>query len=147
MFKLQVKGVSPVTRAWCAASRLLDSCLPGLRIPSVPDVFRPFGVYLLYGLYMEGKGGAELMRSLCHFAHNMGRDDGGCAAVVTEVGRRDPVIEAVPHWRRFSCAEDLWCMKRLAVEEEERGGGDGGLPDWVRSPATSPLLFVDPREF
>ncbi|KAL6012171.1 hypothetical protein ACLOJK_002649 [Asimina triloba] len=147
VFKLQVKGVSPVTRAWCAASRLLDVCMPWLRIPSVPDVFRPFGVYVLYGLYMEGKGGVGLMRSLCHFAHNMGRDDAGCAAVVAEVGRRDPVREAVPHWRRFSCAEDLWCMKKLVVEGEENNGGDGGSPDWVRSPPSSPLLFVDPREF
>ncbi|XP_058114062.1 probable N-acetyltransferase HLS1 [Magnolia sinica] len=146
VFKLQVKGVSPLTRAWCAGSRVLDGFMPWLQIPSIPDVFQPFGVYLLYGLYMEGKGGMGLMKALCRFAHNMGRDDVGCGAIVAEVGRRDPVQEAVPHWQRFSCAEDVWCMKRL-VGEEYCDGGEGGPPDWVQSQPSSPVLFVDPREF
>ncbi|XP_077216596.1 putative N-acetyltransferase HLS1-like [Tasmannia lanceolata] len=143
VFKFQVRGVSTLTYACCVGSRLLDGMMPWLRIPSIPDVFRPFGVYLLYGLHMEGKGGVGLMRGLCRFVHNMGREDVGCGAVVAEVGRRDPVREGVPHWRRFSWAEDVWCMKKLSGEES----GDDTADDWIRSRPTSPVVFVDPRDF
>ncbi|KAJ8634788.1 hypothetical protein MRB53_009055 [Persea americana] len=147
VFKLQVKGVSPLTYAWCVGSRLLDDWMPWLRIPSVPDVFRPFGVYVMYGLQMEGKSGGKLMRELCSFVHNMGAAEEGCAAVVAEVGRRDPVRIAVPHWRRLSWAEDVWCMKRLVGEDGEEGCCGGGSDDWVRTRPCSPVVFVDPRDF
>lgn len=144
VFKLQVKGVSPLTRACCVGSRVLDAWLPWLRLPSFPDVFRQFGLYFLYGLHMEGKNATRLMKSLCALAHNMARDDGECGAVVAEVGSRDPVREAIPHWTRFSWA-DLWCIKRIIV-----GENDHKCPpsDWIRSrSSSSPVIFVDPRDF
>ncbi|XP_068647068.1 probable N-acetyltransferase HLS1 [Aristolochia californica] len=144
VYKLQVKGASTLTKSWCAWSRVLDTCMPCMRIPSVPDFFRPFGVYLMYGLHMEGKAGAGLMRALCAFVHNMARADPDCGAVVTEVGMLDPVREAVPHWKRFSWEEDIWCMKRLVGQEDVDVGGHS---DWPRSRPSSSVLFVDPRDF
>ncbi|XP_057514703.1 probable N-acetyltransferase HLS1 [Actinidia eriantha] len=145
VFKLQVKGVSRLTRACCAGSRVLDNLMPWLNIPSIPNFFRPFGVYLLFGLFMEGKGASLLMKSLCAFAHNMARDDDGCGAVVAEVGHRDPVREAVPHWRKFSWAEDLWCMKKLTPAKQDCEGC--GPSDWIKSQSSSSVIFVDPRDF
>ncbi|XP_054785344.1 probable N-acetyltransferase HLS1 isoform X2 [Prosopis cineraria] len=139
VFKLQVKGISPLAQALCAGTRLLDSCVPCLKLPSFPDVFKPFGVYFLYGLHMEGKNGRFLMRSLCEFVHNMARDDAGCEAVVAELGQWDPVREAVPHWNKFSWAEDMWCIKKLEKY---------GPFDWITSRSSStPVIFVDPRDF
>ncbi|KAL6965973.1 hypothetical protein U1Q18_047415 [Sarracenia purpurea var. burkii] len=146
VFKLQVKGVSRLTYAWCVGSRVLDTLMPWLRIPSIPDVFRQFGVFFLYGLHMEGKGASRLMKLLCAFVHNMARDEGGCGAVVAEVGHRDPVREGIPHWRKLSWAEDVWCIKKLApaMQEDDEGCGPS---DWIRSQPSSSVIFVDPRDF
>ncbi|KAI8544188.1 hypothetical protein RHMOL_Rhmol08G0276500 [Rhododendron molle] len=145
VFQLQVKGVSKLTYACCAGSRVLDSLMPWLSIPSIPNFFRKFGVYFLFGLHMEGKGASRLMKSLCAFAHNMASDDDGCGAVVAEVGQRDPVREAIPHWRRFSWAEDLWCIKKLSAAKQEAGEECGPL-DWFKSQPSSSVIFVDPRD-
>lgn len=146
VFKLQVKGVSWLKYALCIGSRILDAWMPWLRIPSIPDVFRPFGVYSLYGLHMEGgKGASQLMKSLCGFAHNMASDDLGCGALVAEVGRMDPVREAIPHWRRFSWAEDLWCMKKLSTKDYENESCV--VPNWITSRPSTPVIFFDPRDF
>ncbi|XP_052182977.1 probable N-acetyltransferase HLS1 [Diospyros lotus] len=144
VFRLQVKGVSRLTSAWCAGSRAADALLPWLGIPSVPDLFtRQFGVYFLYGLHMEGYGASRLMKSLCAFAHNMAKDDDGCAAIVAEVGPRDPVRLAVPHWPKFSWSDDVWCIKKLI----EKGDHGCGPLDWIKSQASSDVIFVDPRDF
>uniref|UniRef100_A0A2N9IU93 N-acetyltransferase domain-containing protein n=1 Tax=Fagus sylvatica TaxID=28930 RepID=A0A2N9IU93_FAGSY len=146
VFKLEVKGVSVLTYVCCMWTRLLDACMPWLRLPSFPDVFRQFGVYTLYGLHMEGETKQEasrLMKSLCAFAHNMAKDDVGCGAVVTEVGQRNPVREAIPHWKRFSWAEDLWCIKKLADSSQKCDPSD-----WIKSQSSnSSVIFVDPRDF
>lgn len=148
VFKLQVKGVSALTHAWCAGSRVLDNLMPWLRLPSIPNVFKDFGVYFLYGLHMEGKGASRLMKSLCSFAHNMARDDDGCGAVVAEVGRWDPVREAIPHWRKFSLDEDLWCIKKLTAAKHEVTTEENGEPyDWIKSRSSASVIFVDPRDF
>lgn len=145
VFKLQVKGVSALTYACCVGSRLLDEWMPWLRLPSFPDVFRKFGVYFMYGLHMEGKRGSCLMKSLCNFAYNMGRDDDGCGAVVAEVGQRDPVREVIPHWRKFSVAEDVWCIKKL--RDAKQGESERCEPsDWIHSRSSSSVIFVDPRD-
>lgn len=146
VFKLQVKGVSKLTYACCAGSRVLDNLMPWLSIPSIPNFFRKFGVYFLFGLHMEGKGASRLMKSLCAFAHNMASDDDGCGAVVAEVGQRDPVREAIPHWRKFSWAEDLWCIKKLAPAKQEASGEGCGPLDWIKSQSSSSVIFVDPRD-
>ncbi|XP_048320105.2 probable N-acetyltransferase HLS1-like [Ziziphus jujuba] len=148
VFKLQVKGVSMLTYACCVGSRVVDAWLPWLRLPSFPDVFRKFGVYFMYGLHMEGKHGSYLMKCLCNFAHNMGRDDEGCGAVVAEVGQRDPVREVVPHWRKFSVAEDLWCIKKFRDAKQLGESSETSEPsDWIRSRSSSSVIFVDPRDF
>ncbi|XP_020225651.1 probable N-acetyltransferase HLS1 [Cajanus cajan] len=143
VFKLQVKGVSPLAHACCVGTRLLDEWMPWLRLPSFPDVFRPFGVYFVYGLHMEGKCGTQLMKFLCGFVHNMARDDGGCGAIVAELGQRDPVRDAVPHWRKLSWAEDMWCIKNL----EDTKQNIPEKSDWYASRSSSPVIFVDPRDF
>ncbi|KAM7480266.1 hypothetical protein LguiA_028479 [Lonicera macranthoides] len=143
VYKLQVKGVPALTYAWCVGSRVLDSLMPWLRFPSIPNVFNPFGVYFLYGLHMEGKGASQLMKSLCTFAHNMGRDDAGCGVVVAEVAQWDPVREAIPHWRRFSWGEDIWCIKKLPSAKQKISESCGPY-DWIKS---SSVIFVDPRDF
>ncbi|WOK95054.1 putative N-acetyltransferase HLS1 [Canna indica] len=140
VLRLQVAGATPAARAALALLRAVDARAPWMRVPSIRDVFRPFGVYIMYGLHMAGPEGPRLMRSLCRLAHNAAVADENCAAVVAEVGRGDPVRSVVPHWKRFSCEEDVWCMKRL------RDGG-GGDDDWLATPPETEVIFVDPREF
>ncbi|CAN6450398.1 unnamed protein product [Victoria cruziana] len=141
VFKLQVRGASRVARAFAKATRFADRLLPCLRIPSVPDVFEPFGIYVVYGLHVEGKEGLRLMRELWWHVYNLARR-GGARAIVAEVGPWDPAAKGVPHWRCFSCAEDVWCMKTL---------NDQNTPgtNWICASPTSlpPPLFVDPRDF
>ncbi|KAG8379712.1 hypothetical protein BUALT_Bualt07G0117500 [Buddleja alternifolia] len=139
VYKLQVKGVSALTHAACLGTRVLDAIVPWLKIPSVPNFFKNFGYYFLYGLHMEGKDGARLMRNLCKFAHNMAVDDVDCRVVVAEVGQMDPVREAIPHWKKFSWDEDVWCIKKL-------GEASKIFDDWHKSSVSSPVIFVDPRD-
>lgn len=157
--RLRVSGAGGCARRLLRWARALDSRAPWMGVPSLRDVFSPFGIYLMYGLHMEGKGGAGLMRCLCRFAHNVAMEDKQCAAVVAEVAAGDPVRGAVPHWRRFSCEDDVWCMKRLlaaAVADDDAtagaaasGAAAGG--DWSKSTQSSneeeAIVFVDPREF
>ncbi|KAL9231960.1 hypothetical protein vseg_007118 [Gypsophila vaccaria] len=144
VYQLQLKGVAKLTRAFCVGTRVLDAHMPWLRMPSIPNVFNPFGFYFLYGLHVEGKGSLSLMKSLCNYAHNMARKDVACGAVVAEVARWDPVCEAIPHWRKFSWNEDLWCMKKLSTNES----GPASKPlDWISSRSSLPIIFVDPRDF
>lgn len=147
VFKLQVKGASPFVHACCVGTRLLDECMPWLRLPSFPNVFRPFGIYLMYGLHMKGKCGKQLMKSLCGFVHNMARDDGGCGAIVTEVSQRDPVREVIPHWRKLSWAEDMWCIKSLEHMKKDSIHEKCGPSDWYNYRSSSSVIFVDPRDF
>ncbi|CAN6573104.1 unnamed protein product [Malus baccata var. baccata] len=150
VFKLQVKGVSSLTYACCVGARVLDAWLPWLRLPSFPNVFKQFGVHFMYGLHMEGKNGKWLMKALCNFVHNMAREDDGCAAVVTEVSQRDPVREAIPHWRKLSWEEDMWCVKKLADQAkqgEKTTSSDDGQFDWINTRSSSSVVFVDPRDF
>uniref|UniRef100_A0A0E0CGP5 N-acetyltransferase domain-containing protein n=1 Tax=Oryza meridionalis TaxID=40149 RepID=A0A0E0CGP5_9ORYZ len=141
----RVGGAPPLLRASLAAARALDRRAPWLRVPSVPDVFRPFGAYLLYGLHMSGPAGAALLRTLCRHAHNVARNNPACAVVAADVAPDDPAAAAVPHWRRFSCDEDVWCIKKLTSVAANANAGDDDN-DWTAAPPSS-VLFVDPREF
>ncbi|XP_021984237.2 probable N-acetyltransferase HLS1, partial [Helianthus annuus] len=147
VFRFQVKGVSPLTYAECAGSRVLDTLMPCLRLPSVPNFFKQFGVYFLYGLHMRGYGASRLMKSLCAHAHNMARNDVLCRAVVAEVGKRDPVREVMPHWRKFSWAEDIWCIKELATAKQDINTNRGPHDCITSTSKSSPVIFVDPRDF
>ncbi|KAF8709871.1 hypothetical protein HU200_029584 [Digitaria exilis] len=138
-FRLEVRGAPRLMRAAAGATRLVDRAAPWLGIPSIPNLFAPFGLYFLYGLGGHGPDAPRLVRALCRHAHNMARD-GGCGVVATEVGACEPVRAGVPHWARLG-AEDLWCMKRLAD-----GYSTGPLGDWTKAPAGR-SIFIDPREF
>ncbi|CAA0816418.1 Probable N-acetyltransferase HLS1-like [Striga hermonthica] len=141
VYRLQVKGVSVITHIACLGTRVLDAMVPWLKIPSFPNVFENFGYYFLYGLYMQGREGSRLMRNLCKFAYNMARADVGCRVVVAEVGQMDPVREAIPHWKKFSWDEDVWCIKPLFGQVKENN-----YHEWYRSSVSSSVIFVDPRD-
>lgn len=139
VFKLEVKGISIIKYIYAATTRFLDRAFPWLKIPSIPDVFHPFGLHFLYGLHAEGPKAHKLMKDLCWFAHNLAREK-GCRLVATEVGSCDPLRSNIPHWDCFSCPEDLWCIKKLTDDDK----GDNG--DWTKS-SPGLTLFVDPRDF
>ncbi|CAN4081566.1 unnamed protein product [Withania somnifera] len=140
VFKLEVRGVSNMTKILAKTSRLMDRAFPWLKVPSVPQVFRPFGLHFLYGLGGEGPLLIKLTKALCDFAHNLASES-NCGLVVTEVASCEPLKLGIPHWKKLSCAEDLWCIKRLGEDYS-----DGSVGDWTKSrPGLS--MFVDPREF
>ncbi|KAG2639520.1 probable N-acetyltransferase HLS1 [Panicum virgatum] len=134
-FRLEVRGAPRLWRAAARATRAADRALsPWLRVPSVPNLFEPFGMHFLYGLGGAGPAAPRMARALCRHAHNLARA-AGARVVATEVGERDPLRAGVPHWPRLG-AEDLWCIKRLA----------DGYGDWTKAPPGA-SIFVDPREF
>ncbi|CAL5092050.1 unnamed protein product [Urochloa decumbens] len=140
-FRLEVRGAPRLWRAAASATRAADAALSPwlLRVPSVPNLFEPFGMHFLYGLAGAGEGAPRMARALCRHAHNLARA-AGARVVATEVAAGDPIRAGVPHWPRLG-AEDLWCIKRLAD-----GYGDGALGDWTKAPPGA-AIFVDPREF
>ncbi|CAN6196680.1 unnamed protein product [Urochloa humidicola] len=140
-FRLEVRGAPRLWRAVASATRAADAALSPwlLRVPSVPNLFEPFGMHFVYGLGGEGPGAARMARALCRHAHNMARA-AGARVVAAEVAAGDPIRAGVPHWPRLG-AEDLWCIKRLGD-----GYGDGALGDWTKAPPGA-AIFVDPREF
>lgn len=139
VFRLEVRGASRVKRTFAKATRIIDKALPFLQLPSVPEVFRPFGVHFLYGLGGEGPRAINMVKALCAHAHNLAKER-GCGVVATEVSSREPLKLGIPHWKRLSCAEDLWCIKRLGEDYS-----DGSVGDWTKSPPGI-SIFVDPRE-
>lgn len=140
LFTLEVKGASRVRRTLARTTRVIDRALPWLRVPSVPEVFKPFGLHFMYGLGGEGPRAGRMVTALCGHAHNLAKKR-GCGVVATEVSSREPLRLAIPHWKRLSCAEDLWCIKRLGEDYS-----DGSVGDWTKSPPGL-SIFVDPREF
>ncbi|KAL2927062.1 putative N-acetyltransferase HLS1-like [Bienertia sinuspersici] len=140
VWRLEVRGASRVGKGLAKTSRIMDWALPFLKIPSFPKVFRPFGLHFLYGLGGEGPKAVKYVKALCGFAHNLAQKK-GCSVVATELANRDPLKVGVPHWKKLSCDEDLWCIKRLGDDYN-----DGNLGDWTKSPPGF-SIFVDPREF
>ncbi|KAL6222673.1 hypothetical protein ACLB2K_006065 [Fragaria x ananassa] len=139
VFKLEVRGASRVKRTFAKTTRIVDRALPWLNIPSVPEVFRPFGAHFLYGLGGAGPRAVKFLKALCDHAHNLAKES-GCGVVATEVSNHEPLKAGIPHWKRLSCAEDLWCIKRLGEDYS-----DGSVGDWTKSPPGM-SIFVDPRE-
>lgn len=140
VWRLEVRGASRVGKGLAKTSRVMDRALPFLKIPSFPEVFKPFGLHFLYGLGGEGPQSVKYIKALCGFAHNLAQEK-GCSVVATEVASRDPLKLGIPHWKKLSCAEDLWCIKRLGEDYS-----DGTVGDWTKSPP-GVSIFVDPREF
>ena len=150
--RLRVLGAHTLLRSSLTALRALDRGAPWMRVPSIPDIFRPFGAYLLYGLRMSGPAGPALLRSLCHHAHNVARKNPACAVVAADVAPDDLAAAAVPRWRRFSCDEDVWCIKNLNKNDDDSNAGAGAGADdddddWAAPAPPGMVLFVDPREF
>ncbi|KAK3221222.1 hypothetical protein Dsin_008247 [Dipteronia sinensis] len=140
VFKLEVRGASLVQLTLAKTTRIVDRVFPWLRIPSVPEVFSPFGLHFMYGLGGEGPRAVKMVKALCGYAHNLAKES-GCGVVATEVSSGDPLKLGIPHWKKLSCAEDLWCIKRLGEDYS-----DGSVGDWTKSPPGL-SIFVDPREF
>ncbi|CAN4079765.1 unnamed protein product [Withania somnifera] len=139
VFHLEVRGASRMTKFLAKMTRLVDRAFPWLKVPSVPEVFKPFGLHFMYGLGGEGPLAVKFVKSLCDFAHNLAKE-AQCSVVATEVASGEPLRLAIPHWKKLSCAEDLWCMKRLWEDYS-----DGSVGDWTKSqPGLS--IFIDPRE-
>uniref|UniRef100_A0A1J3I925 Putative N-acetyltransferase HLS1 n=1 Tax=Noccaea caerulescens TaxID=107243 RepID=A0A1J3I925_NOCCA len=134
VYKLQVKGVSRLKRTLAKTTRVFDGAFPFLKIPSFPNLFKPFAMHFLYGIGGEGGRAAEMVEALCSHAHNIARKS-GCAVVAAEVAPCEPLRVGIPHWKGLS-PEDLWCLKRLRDDDDD---------DWTKStPGLS--IFVDPRE-
>lgn len=147
IFRLEVKGAPFHTRTIVAAARFAGKLFNRVgTVPTPPNVFKPFGLQLLYGMHAHGATGSKLLRELCWFAHNLARKD-GCAVVAAEVGSCDPLRACIPHWPSLSCDEDLWCIKRLHLPNSTcTATATSRSDDWSISPP--PLsLFVDPRDF
>ncbi|XP_028244453.1 probable N-acetyltransferase HLS1 isoform X3 [Glycine soja] len=138
VFTFELRGASRVSRTLAKTTRVVDRALPWLRLPSMPDLFRPFGFHFMYGLGGEGPEGVKMVKALCGFAHNLAMEK-GCRVLATEVSPNEPLRFGIPHWKMLS-GEDLWCMKRLGEDYS-----DGSVGDWTKSqPGMS--IFVDPRE-
>ncbi|KAH7286399.1 hypothetical protein KP509_32G005300 [Ceratopteris richardii] len=139
IYKLQMKGAPLYMRAAGAASRMVGHMLsPLISIPTMPNVFQPFGLQLIYGLHAQGPHGLRLLNQLCWLAHNLAKEE-GCAFVAAEVARNDPIRRAIPHW---TCDDDMWCIKRLS--DSSRSSLD--ITDWLQAHPV-PSLFLDPRDF
>ncbi|KAJ4898775.1 putative N-acetyltransferase HLS1 [Raphanus sativus] len=139
-FRLEVRGASRLKRVVAKTTRVVDKTLPFLKLPSIPSVFKPFGLHFMYGIGGEGPQAAKMVKSLCGHAHNLAKD-GGCSVLATEVAGEEPLRRGIPHWKVLSCDEDLWCIKRLGEDYS-----DGAVGDWTNSPPGA-SIFVDPREF
>uniref|UniRef100_M4D5L8 N-acetyltransferase domain-containing protein n=1 Tax=Brassica campestris TaxID=3711 RepID=M4D5L8_BRACM len=139
-FRLEVRGASLWRRVVAKTTRVVDKTLPFLKLPSIPPVFKPFGLHFMYGIGGEGPRAAKMVKSLCGHAHNLAKR-GGCGVLATEVAGEEPLQRGIPHWKVLSCQEDLWCIKRLGDDYI-----DGALGDWTKSPPGA-SIFVDPREF
>ncbi|CAH1413371.1 unnamed protein product [Lactuca virosa] len=139
VFKLEVKGASKLRKGFAKTTRVLDRIFPFLRLPSLPKIFSPFGLHMLYGLGGSGPMYTRFAKGLFGFAHNLAMEC-KCGVVATEVSSEDPLKLAIPHWKVLSFT-DLWCIKRLGEDYS-----DGSVGDWRKSqPGLS--IFVDPREF
>lgn len=139
VFKLEVKGASRLRKGFVKTTRVLDQIFPFLNLPSLPKIFNPFGLHLLYGLGGEGPSYLMFAKALFGYAHNLAKES-KCGVVATEVSSEDPLKLAIPHWKVLSFA-DLWCIKRL-----DEDYSDGFVGDWRKSgPDLS--FFLDPREF
>ncbi|RWW47633.1 hypothetical protein BHE74_00046357 [Ensete ventricosum] len=138
VLRMEVRGASRLRRGAASATRAADRAMPWLRIPAIPDLFRPFVAWFLYGVGGEGPGAAEMAAAAWREAHNLAR--GSATVLAAEMAAGDPVMRGIPRWRWLSCAEDVWCVKRLGEEYS-----DGGVGDWTKS-APGASIFVDPRE-
>lgn len=142
LFKLWL-GKAPLScLLFTKSSRVIRRFFPCFKlIPSLPDFFKRFGFYFMYGVHGEGPLAGKMVRTLCQSVHNMAVESKDCKIIVTEVGGQDEVRHHIPHWKRLSCQEDLWCIKALRTE------GECFLYEYLtKTPPENKALFVDPRD-
>ncbi|XP_019188279.1 PREDICTED: probable N-acetyltransferase HLS1 isoform X2 [Ipomoea nil] len=147
LFKLTL-GRQTLSCSWYATmAKLLNNAVPCLKPPpAFPDLVGPFGFYFVYGLHREGPFSGKLVRALWKFVCNNNNlfpadDDDNVKLIVTEVGCCDDdnkqLRHDIPHWRLLSCPEDLWCIKPLKINNEQK-------QELIAN--SKGALFVDPRE-
>ncbi|OVA02750.1 GNAT domain [Macleaya cordata] len=144
LFKLRVGGAPLSCLIYAKSSRFIDRIFPCLNVPVVPDVFNPFGFYFMYGMHCEGPKSGPLMTSLCQFVHNMATTTRNkeCKVIVTEVGEWDTTLRLhIPHSKLLSRPEDLWCIKALKTDQQEKHN----FFELTRTQSPT-AFFVDPRE-
>lgn len=139
LFKLRIVKAPVSCLLYAKGSRVVERLLPCIKVPTIPDFFKPFGFYFMYGVHGEGPLSGAMVKTLCNYVHNMARKTKDCKVTVTEVGGCDTLRLHIPHWKLLSCPEDLWCIKSLKNEERN------GVHELTTAPP-SRTLFVDPRE-
>ncbi|KAE8646944.1 probable N-acetyltransferase HLS1-like [Cucumis sativus] len=155
VFRLRL-GKAPF--AWVIYTKslkIMDKILPCFKLVLVPNFFKPFGFYFVYGLHHEGPFSERLVGALCKFVHNMAMNnskDHNCKAIVTEISgdEDDDLKMEIPHWKLLSCYEDFWCIKSLKSKKNNNNisndhDHDDHILEWTNTPPIR-TLFVDPRE-
>lgn len=142
VFKLRVGRAHCACVLLAEVSRLVSRVLkPCIRVPSIPNIFTPFGFYFMYGIHGEGLLASKLVNSLCNYVHNLAvKTEKDCKVIVTEIGGFDKLRHYIPHCKFLSCSEDLLCMKKLISASEDMVSFD-----WTKAPPP-PTLFIDPRD-
>ncbi|XP_039144418.1 probable N-acetyltransferase HLS1 [Dioscorea cayenensis subsp. rotundata] len=141
IFKLRVEGAPRACVLLARTSRLISKLLSCINIRAMPDIFNLFGFYFMYGIHGEGPEALSLVRSLCHYVHNLAIRCQDCKLVVTEIGGCDTLKHAIPHWNLLSCSEDLWCIKAMTSKKADNSSSF----DWIMA-QPPPNIFVDPRD-
>lgn len=155
VFKLRL-GKAPIPwLIYTKSLKIMDKILPCFKLNLVPNFYKPFGFYFVYGLHHEGPFSERLVGALCQFVHNLALNNKrDCIkVVVTEIicggGDDDDKVKKmeIPHWKLMSCYEDLWCVKLLKKSEKRNNNisNDNLVLDWKNGPLNT-TLFVDPRE-
>ncbi|KAM7527650.1 hypothetical protein LguiB_031060 [Lonicera macranthoides] len=147
LFKMRIGRAKLSCWLYKKGLKFLEWGFPCLSGAELPEFFRPFGFYFVYGVHGEGAMKGKLLRILYKFVHNMAvKEIEECKFVVTEIGDCSDGVKKVyiPHWKWLSSGEDLWCIKELKSSEEggDGNGGGGGVCELTGKRA----LFVDPRE-
>lgn len=150
LFKMRIGRAKLSCWLYKKGLRFLEWAFPCFGGAELPEAFRPFGFYFVYGVHGEGAMKGKLLRVLCKFVHNMAvKEIEECKFVVTEIGDCSDGTEKVyiPHWKWLSSGEDLWCIKELKSREDGNGGGGGGgVCELMRKRLVKRALFIDPRE-
>ncbi|XP_038902314.1 probable N-acetyltransferase HLS1-like [Benincasa hispida] len=153
VFKLRLGKAPFPWLIYTKSLKIMDKILPCFKLVLVPDFFKPFGFYFVYGLHHEGPFSERLVGALCKFVHNVALKNNSrdsCKAIVTEIGgdEDDELKMEIPHWKLLSCYEDFWCIKSLRnnnISNDNDHDHDHHILEWTNAPPNR-TLFVDPRE-
>lgn len=157
VFKLRLGKAPFPWLIYTKSLKIMDKIFPCFKVVLVPNFFKPFGFYFVYGLHYEGPFSERLVGALCKFVHNMALNNSkdNCKAIVTEIGgdEDDGLKMEIPHWKLLSCYEDFWCIKSLkskrynniSNDNDNDNDHDHHILEWTNA-SPNRTLFVDPRE-